>query len=356
MARPPRRKPAPSATTTPRRAHAARRELIDPIQATQAQAQDPTFPVATRLGWHGPDFVLPGEVIGPKAPNLRVYLDDGRPERLGRYRTGGTLERFREIARLTVGNSLMEMALSIGFAGPVAPLLVLDQPIVMLVGAYEVGKSTVAKCPGAVWGRHADPNAAAKLGFGVVFDASSNDLENEACQRHRPGTASPPPPFSGTASAGKGGASDPVKSTPSAAPEVLRDTRYRAIAAAARIGTPRGKWPTRERHPTVLSPRAARPAGLCADAGLRVPAAWAPHASDMVMPSSRITLPHFSASARSTAAKASGVSFATSTPIPAILSRTSGSSRARLISALRRATRPRGMSLGPRAPYQTAIS
>lgn len=119
-------------------------------------------------------------MIGPKAPNLRVYLDDGRHERLGRYRTGGTLEGFREIARLAVGNSLMEMALSMGFAGPVAPLLALDQPIVMLVGAYEAGKSTVAKCPGAVWGRHADPNAAAKLGFGVVFNASPNDLENEA--------------------------------------------------------------------------------------------------------------------------------------------------------------------------------
>jgi hypothetical protein len=61
---------------------AARRELIDRIQATADLR--PTFAVATRLGWHGRDFVLPGEVIGPGASGLRVHLEGQRPERLAR--------------------------------------------------------------------------------------------------------------------------------------------------------------------------------------------------------------------------------------------------------------------------------
>ncbi len=56
-------------------------------------------------------------------------------QRSDRYRTGGDLEGFGEIARLAAGNSLMELGLCLTFAGPVAALLGVEQPGVMLVGA-----------------------------------------------------------------------------------------------------------------------------------------------------------------------------------------------------------------------------
>ena len=157
---------------------AARRELIGRIQAVPDQR--PTFAVATRLGWHGRNLVLPYDVLGPGRRALPVHLDEGRSERLARYRVHGTLEGFGEIGGLAVGNSLMEMALCLGLEGAVAPVMGLDQAIVMIVGPPESGKSTVAMCPGAAWGRHIHPGAAAKLGFGVHFNATGNDLENEA--------------------------------------------------------------------------------------------------------------------------------------------------------------------------------
>ena len=157
----------------------ARRELIDRIQATPEEGR--RFPVATRLGWHRHAFVLPDGVISADGKKLWVHLDDGgRRERFDRYRTGGTLEGFREIARLAIGNSLMELGFCLAFAGPVAALLGVEQPGVMLVGAPGSWKSTLLAAVACVWGRHTDPNMANKLGFCVPFNASINDLEDEA--------------------------------------------------------------------------------------------------------------------------------------------------------------------------------
>ena len=149
----------------------ARRELIDRIQATPEEGG--RFPVATRLGWHRHAFVLPDGVISADGKKLWVHLDDGgRRERFDRFRTGGTLEGFREIARLAVGNSLMELGFCLAFAGPVAALLGVEQPGVMLVGAPGSWKSTLLATVACAWGRHADPNMANKLGFCVPFNAT----------------------------------------------------------------------------------------------------------------------------------------------------------------------------------------
>ncbi len=135
----------------------------------------------TRLGWHGGAFVLPDEVIGSSGEELWVHLDDGsRCERFDRYRLGGTLEGFLELARLAVGNSLMELGLCVALTGPVAALLGVEQPGVMLVGPPGSWKTTLLASVASVWGRHVDPNMANKLGFCVPFNATDNDLEDEA--------------------------------------------------------------------------------------------------------------------------------------------------------------------------------
>jgi hypothetical protein len=66
----------------------ARTELINRVQDIGYRPS--SFPVATRLGWHGQDFVLPDCVISPTKRQIRLYLDPERPERFDRYRVEGT--------------------------------------------------------------------------------------------------------------------------------------------------------------------------------------------------------------------------------------------------------------------------
>jgi putative DNA primase/helicase len=156
----------------------ARRELIDRVQATRTKER---VHVATRLGWHRHAFVLPDGVISADGKKLWVHLERRWPARALRplpHRRH--LEGFREIARLAVGNSLMELGFCLAFAGPVAALLGVEQPGVMLVGEPGSWKTTLLATVASVWGRHTDPNMANKLGFGVPFNATGNDLEDEA--------------------------------------------------------------------------------------------------------------------------------------------------------------------------------
>jgi|GEM_PF-3301870 len=72
-----------------------------------------------QTGWAGAGlFVLPDTVIGPKASDVTFQtLDRGHIE----YTTAGTLEAWKkEIAARAVGNPLLMLALSVGFASPAA--------------------------------------------------------------------------------------------------------------------------------------------------------------------------------------------------------------------------------------------
>ncbi len=66
------------------------------------------------------------------------------------YRTGGDRNGWQEIARLSAGNSHLELLLCFALVGPVAAMLVLEQPAIMLVGPAEAGKSTALAAAGSV--------------------------------------------------------------------------------------------------------------------------------------------------------------------------------------------------------------
>src|SRR3712207_2569619 len=74
----------------------------------------------------------------------------------------------------------MELGLCVPSVGPVAALLGVEQPGIMLVGSPGSWKTTPLTSVASVWGRHVDSNMANKLGFCVPFNATSNDLEDEA--------------------------------------------------------------------------------------------------------------------------------------------------------------------------------
>src|SRR5690349_12146920 len=57
---------------------AARRELLNRIQAEGPQA--PSFTVATKVGWHGRQFVFPDGVVAGDEKPIHVYAGGVRPE------------------------------------------------------------------------------------------------------------------------------------------------------------------------------------------------------------------------------------------------------------------------------------
>ena len=157
----------------------ARRELIDRIQATPEEGS--AFPRG-----HPPRLAPPRLRPAGRGDQCRRQESVGAPRRRRPARAlrplphRRHLDGWQEIARLAVGNSLMELGLCLAFAGPVAALLGVEQPGIMLVGAPGSWKSTLLAAVASVWGRHADPNMANKLGFCVPFNATVNDLEDEA--------------------------------------------------------------------------------------------------------------------------------------------------------------------------------
>jgi hypothetical protein len=154
----------------------ARRELIDRLQAHQPQA--PMLDVATRLGWHRGNFVLPRKTYGPDARTLRVYLDESRIDRIDRFRLGGSLKGWQELAKLAVGNSRLQLLIAAALHGPVATLLRWEQANFMLVGPGGTGKTTANLVAGSVWGCHVDP-VKARIGFCRTFNVTVNDIEGE---------------------------------------------------------------------------------------------------------------------------------------------------------------------------------
>jgi hypothetical protein len=154
----------------------ARRELIDRLQ--EHQPTGPMLRVATRVGWHGDNFVLPQRTYGPDAKTLRVYLGETRIDRINRFRVAGSFEKWLEIARLAVGNSRLQLVLSVAHNGSVATLLGVEQVNIMLVAPPATGKSTANIVAGCVWGCHRDP-VMARNGFCQTFNATVNDVEDE---------------------------------------------------------------------------------------------------------------------------------------------------------------------------------
>jgi putative DNA primase/helicase len=107
-----------------------------------------------RLGWSDEacqSFVLgDGRVVGDQQV---VYQNSSLPAATAEMRQAGTLEAWCEtVARPCRGNSLMVMAVSLAFAGPLLEPLGLDGGGVHLRGASSRGKSTVQRVAVSVWG------------------------------------------------------------------------------------------------------------------------------------------------------------------------------------------------------------
>jgi len=108
---------------------------------------------ALQTGWAGADFkafVLPDEVIGPKAPAVTYQSGErGHDE----YTTAGTLAGWQAgIAAMAVGNPLLILAISTAFAGPVLARCNAESGGIHFIGDSSTGKTTAIEAACSVWG------------------------------------------------------------------------------------------------------------------------------------------------------------------------------------------------------------
>lgn len=115
-------------------------------------------------------FVLPDEVIGPKADRV-VYQSEDADNRV--YRTGGTLQGWQAgIAAVAVGNPLLVLALCTAFAGPVLAMCHAEGGGPHFVGGSSTGKTSMLEAACSVWGKPDD--------YKRSWRATSNGLEAAA--------------------------------------------------------------------------------------------------------------------------------------------------------------------------------
>ena len=124
---------------------AARKKLVDFLAAVRPVRRIRCVP---RTGWDNTAYILPDAVYGNTSES--VVLQSAHHGDL--YRTAGTLEGWREIAVLAVGNSRLSFALCAAFAGPLLRLAGLEGGGFSFEGGSSSGKTTALQIAASVWG------------------------------------------------------------------------------------------------------------------------------------------------------------------------------------------------------------
>lgn len=130
---------------------------LDPFRARQLlpaylQTQHPSRRVrcALQVGWCNGAFVLPDVVIGPDAS--AVIFQSGE-RGFDEFTRAGTLEGWKsEIAARAIGNPLLLLALSSGFAGPMLARCNAEGGGFHLFGQSSTGKTTATEAACSIWG------------------------------------------------------------------------------------------------------------------------------------------------------------------------------------------------------------
>jgi uncharacterized protein (DUF927 family) len=106
--------------------------------------------LVTRLGWHGPAYLLPDQQIGNSHEHL-FFCDSGA--QLPPISEAGTLEQWQQqIGALCVGNHRLAFVVSVAFAGPLLHLLGHESGGFHLYGDSSGGKTTHLQVAASVYG------------------------------------------------------------------------------------------------------------------------------------------------------------------------------------------------------------
>lgn len=122
---------------------------------------------ASRIGWHGTEFVLPDRALG----GARIVFQSTSEVRSA-IRYSGTLESWREhVAKPACGNTRLVLAISAAFAAPLLGPLHREGAVIHLRGASSEGKTTALVTAGSVWG------GGGLNGYGQSWQATANGIE-----------------------------------------------------------------------------------------------------------------------------------------------------------------------------------
>ena len=106
--------------------------------------------LVTRLGWHGPAYLLPDQQIGNSHEHL-FFCDSGA--QLPPISEAGTLEQWQQqIGALCIGNHRLAFVASVAFAGPLLHLLGHESGGFHLYGDSSGGKTTHLQVAASVYG------------------------------------------------------------------------------------------------------------------------------------------------------------------------------------------------------------
>ena len=102
----------------------------------------------SNIGWYETAYVMPDAVYGETIDTVRLQ----GVKQTGAYRVNGSLEQWKEIPQLAMGNSRLEFALCVAFAGPLLKLANLEGGGFSLEGESSSGKTTALQVAASVWG------------------------------------------------------------------------------------------------------------------------------------------------------------------------------------------------------------
>ena len=128
--------------------------------------------IVTRLGWHGPTYLLPTHQIGSSPEHLHFY-DAGA--QLPPINEAGTLEQWKQqIGTLCVGNHRLTFVVCTALAGPLLRILGHESGGFHLYGDSSGGKTTHLQVAASVYGAP---------GFVSSWRSTDNALESTAAAR-----------------------------------------------------------------------------------------------------------------------------------------------------------------------------
>jgi hypothetical protein len=151
-------------------------------RAQEAAKMEPTFQVATQIGWLDEVFVLPDRVYPRQPPiegmppgwsRILVHLDAKDEEVHSRFCCSGSIKESLEIFRLCRGNSRLIFFAADSFVGPCCKPFHRPAPGFQPVGKEDTGKTVAGIIAGATYGGVPDSS----LGFGSTWNGTPNGLE-----------------------------------------------------------------------------------------------------------------------------------------------------------------------------------
>ena len=137
--------------------------------------KEPSFRVATRIGWNGRTYVLPDKIFNPKQ-NVHALLDELDPNTIAKYRAKNSLQEWQEnIGKLCLNNTRLMFAVALAFTGPILRFVRGERSGgFQIYGFPETGKTTAAMVAGSVWGCRRDKP---ELGFLESWNTTVNAVE-----------------------------------------------------------------------------------------------------------------------------------------------------------------------------------